>query len=422
VLDDYCEVGHRCWRPREALSFASSPVRFTIVDQPTHLAGRTLDVITEAGALYDERVFADSQRYLLEEDATATLELREFVVTLPPLKEVLEKVHSPVDVLERWMKRGGDASSALLQGQAWLELRPQLAMAIYRTRTDYSDWADDKLRRLAAAHADRLLALYAEVEEPAERDRLREALIERDTPAGSRSAHLAISEWLSDIPARDLVLQLETRVANRIRTLPKAEGKLRRERLERFWQSLVARFGAPTRQRVVTLLFPVYDVDRDVVGFHRVLLPRPRPDGPPVDPVPPYPFGSRILGKLWENREVGPQLAAVEVAAIEFRPVLLTGGRNSSDDRSDDRADHGSPGAPAHGSYESVLRFATEEGEVVTLSTILLRNPGNKFEARCMKLGNSAGESRTAGLLREFLRSSQEECERGLRIIPLDEE
>lgn len=428
VLDDYCEVGHRCWRPIETLSFpppaawpgqAAEAPRFTLLSPPYYFSGRALDVVAEPGARYDETALA-ANRYLLRDDAPAVIEPREFVMALPDLEEVQASFHSAVDVLERWMLRGGGHASAFVQGQTWLELRPWLARAIYRSRTDYSRWADERLAAEWRRHAERLLAPYLAQASAEQQRRAREGLLEHRAAPGGAESPAVLAEWIADTPARDVALGLEARVADRMRELAAADRERERQRLEAFWPHLVQWFATPTRVRLVTPLFPLYDAARDVVGFERIVLPRPRPSGaPPLDPVPPHPFGMRVLLRLLGDRDFARDFAATaQVSGIGYRPVFLGGKRRGAPAAAENAGEATAAGAPAYSAFESTLRFATPEGPVA-LASILVRSPGEGFDLHCMEL-RSAPRAALAAWLERYVADSGLACAAGTAVLAVE--
>ncbi len=77
---------------------------------------------------------------------------------------------------------------------------------------------------------------------------------------------------MGDIPTHDLFVRWEIERINRalLRDEPIPDDAFPEE-----WRALRRLFFVPSYARVLALLAPVYDPERDVIGFYRVVLPRP---------------------------------------------------------------------------------------------------------------------------------------------------
>jgi hypothetical protein len=299
-------------------------------------------------------------RALVPGDGSAPSAIREFAVELPALK-VVREIRSPVDALERWMIKGGGGSALFVDGRTWLEQRPLLGQALYRSRTEYQVWADERVQRL------------------------------RPGIPAMELAHAVLADWLTDVPARDLALALEARVTERARTLAADDRRAERDRLEAFWPKLRAWFPSATRVSTVALLVPTHDSGRDVLGFHRILLPR-EGSSAGADPLPPHPFGSRIHERLLLDRAIFRQVAAAEILGIDFRPAP---GRSAK--------------APA--GFASSIRFRSA-GEEVVLTTFV-EQAESSFALLCMELATESPAAPLAQALADHVERSKVGCPRG---------
>jgi len=421
VLDSLCPVGRRrCWTPREILRFPSpapwpatppESSQFWLLTPPDHIAGRTLDVTVGRGALYDAALLAEHGRFRLNPKPRTATTVRDFVVETPSLEQLQHRFHSPIDVVERWMKQGGGGPAFFLHGRTWLEIRESLAQALYRSRTDYAAWTDARLDELHVRRVDRLLLRHQGLDET-ERRQLREVLLENVRRPGDESAARFLAEWLGDVAAAELARGLESRVAGRLPSLSASERVGSLEQLERFWKLFHGWFPPPTAIRVVALLVPNYDQGRDVIGFHRIVFPQPRPDGGPADPVPEHPFGAWMLNRfLSDDRLRGLLPESNAVSGIDYRPVFRTGPGAGRDDGSSDSV--GLPGTPRHSAFESSVRLAAAEGEVV-LRGLIERSSGPRpaMALRCVRIGSDPPTSPLVRRLRELIESSNLDCGR----------
>ena len=382
ALADVCPVGRRqCWSVTREFRFAGES-RLWLVTPPTYIAGRTLDVTAGRGAFYDDRTLSESGRFLAYERDEAVWENREFRVETPPLAQI-EKQNTLVDVLERWMRRGGAGPASFVHGQTWLEIREPLGRVMYESRIDYRAFADARMERLQGARKERLLA-----------------------------------EWLGDVPARDLALGLEARIANRLLSLPEGERRRELDRLDAFWPRLRAWFPPPAAVRVVVPLVPLYDPARDVIGFQRVVLPRVTPSGGPVDDLPEFPIGARLLNRLLADRALRSTLAdSIEVSRIEFRPVYL-----SSSEVPERSPEEGAGGLPPYGAFEHKVLLTTDRGTAsLTGYTERQSASGDRLALRCMRLESGRSPSPAFEGIRSFLNESGVTCDSGFEAIPIDD-
>jgi VWFA-related protein len=207
-----------------------------------------------------------------------------------------------------------------VDGSAFLEIRPQLARAMY-ARPDYRVWVLDRLRRDSAAAMAELEDRYRRRFPDTPEELLKEVV--RETDEGREILALArapaeidlqryLGAWLGDVSAHDLFVGWEVELVNRAlasRTAPDLDSTLGR------WIALRDVLFVPSYTRVLALTAPGYDPSRDRVGYWRVVLPRPawlltRVQGfggeldvadLPLDLIPDRPFALWLVGHLQES-------------------------------------------------------------------------------------------------------------------------
>lgn len=399
------------WRIREKLRFPvpeSWPAEevgeshIYVVDPPTRLLGRALDIAEEKGARYDPALLDERGRFLPLTKLPPAFSAREFAVDLPPLDSVRRRIRTPVDILFRLMEDASPSARAdaptggrhplFVHGQTWLELRPYLAEAIYRARDDYRSWADAKLGEEHLAKVDHVLEQYCSETEVSEAEipRLREFLLGQVPAPGPDSVHAYLAEWLGDVPAHDLAYEFQLEVARRMLRTGESRHYGSESDLEvvgPFWARMVSWMPPPSRVRVVTPLVPAYDARRDVVGFYRFSLPHFRGGGPPVDLIPERPFGLEILDMLLEDDDVAAALrgnvrveeltvTALKPAPTEEGAVPLYPTRAAAD-RS----------YPPHAAFQTNILFQSAGRESFELTGLHVRAaPGSKdFALVCLR-------------------------------------
>jgi hypothetical protein len=251
----------------------------------TELSGCVLDVVRASGPIVRER--NDSLVYKFQAPRFAAREIR---VAAPAFRSL------PTDVADAVLSILPDSDDAelspspqFMDGGALLAQRARFAASLFAGRDDYRDFA---IARLALLAEDDLRAI--------ERDFARMfpdlapaqiAALARASRAGSRSlasaatptdADLArvLAAWIADVKAADLLRRVEGR---------EIDARLRgasAEDAERRWATVRARFAIPSRVRIVAPLALIRDPSQDVVGFVRIVLPRPEGFRKP-DPRPP---------------------------------------------------------------------------------------------------------------------------------------
>jgi hypothetical protein len=304
------------WWPRSA-----QPARWT--PAPGEIRGRTSDVVTERSLLYDAPAYWGERRYRPSPDRRPRVARRDVRVQVPSFAR-LRRTDSPQELLWRLLERdpgafvepaGADRPRASvpreptvgwIHGTTFLEVREALGLALY-AYPEYRAFMQERLR--AEYHAAMLATLDDWRLLPAQRAALREAILGSDPQPRPADPQRYLAEWLGDIPAHELVRNLERTLVNEL-----LAGERREERLalvDRRWRELPRWFPPPTRTRMVVPLQPVYDAGRDRVGFYRIVLPRVDPTGPPADAIPPQPLALTFV-RHWLARHP-------EVAGGDFR-------------------------------------------------------------------------------------------------------
>lgn len=290
--------------------------------EPERIRGRFPDFVTEQGVLYSDRRYRASGRLQLEPSRLPEFETRDFEVEVPPLPFVKAHLRAPEDVLLHMIDRASASTTAsaqplLIHGRTFLALRASLGQALF-SYPGYREWAVGKLVADKRAEFEPLLREYAAAHglSPNDTERLRATLLEAAASPEPRDPERYLAEWLGDIRASDLARALERRVANELLA---PSGEADPERLQRAWPRIGRWFPPPTRVRITTPLVPAYDPERDVIGFYRVLLPRPEEGGAPADLVPEAPFGLLALGWLLGEPTLGSELrGGFEVASVDY--------------------------------------------------------------------------------------------------------
>ena len=148
--------------------------------------------------------------------------------------------------------------------------------------------------------------------------------LEADPELGAVPALL--TAWLGDLAARDVVLALERMTVNGLfgsrDVASDRDPQALAEIVLDAWDRLPEWFPPATSVRIVAPLVPAYSPDRDVIGFYRFVLPRPRPNVARIDAIPPRPLALQTA--LWLRRkELLGRLgdAAPHVLALDYRPV-----------------------------------------------------------------------------------------------------
>jgi hypothetical protein len=165
-------------------------------------------------------------------------------------------------------------------GASFLEVRSWLARVLY-ARPDYRYWVLDRLRRDSEVAMSDLEEVYRRRFPDTPEEVLKEVV--RETDEGREILDLArapaeidlqryLGAWLADVSVHDLFVGWEVELVNRALA---SAGPSDFEAILESWEALRDVLFAPSYNRVLALLIPGYDPDRDRIGYWRVVLPRP---------------------------------------------------------------------------------------------------------------------------------------------------
>ena len=254
------------------------------------------DVTMDFGRLYDP-----GRETLFEHNDRLRLTARPFEVPIPPLERLPHSPEQAFDHIaahaltladsefptESWRREGeGHAEPfqdypSLVHGMTFLGMRSVLARAQF-LYPDYREWVLDRLTEQAAEELETLVGRYrrqfpdypTEIVEDAARQSVEGRRIAATAEAPSEiDLQPFLAAWLGDIPAHELFVRWEQRRIDRA-IEGVAPGPLD-ARFAEAWREARRVMFAPSYARVLTMLVPVHDLDRDRIGFWRVVLPRP---------------------------------------------------------------------------------------------------------------------------------------------------
>lgn len=282
----------------------------------TAMLGHGADLQRELSWLFSGPAYYFDGRYLAERNRSVRLHTRDYRVEVPPFEHLTTSLTDPTSILVHLLKidavpflplpdartRRDRARRRLGQnwvhGQTLLEIREALGRGLF-SYPGYREFAYRKAREEYRAEMQRTLRVSSEVRALAQEDRERlEQLVaaRRPEPTDGQLQHY-LADWLGDIRAHDLVVELESRAVDAALdpTLPQAEWP--------DWSTLGMWFPPPTQVRIISPLIPQYDPRRDVVGFWRIVLPEVTHSAAPFDSVPENPLGLIFTRKLVEILE-----------------------------------------------------------------------------------------------------------------------
>ena len=306
------------------MEYLADTVWHVDIDQQ-QVSGCALDLTMETGLLYDPMsdswdrwnrwIKLATRPFVLPVSAPGSLpqrpeQLMDSLALQALSAESREVETDPRQRPEEWHARPYSDLPMIFHGRTFLEMRPRLAHALFLT-DEYRTWTMDRLQ--AEARAD-LQALERRLQRRAPQYSAEavhaavllspEAMRIEERARIPREADLQryLAAWLGDIPAHDLFVRWEIERINRALL---QEGPTFGDAFIEEWRALRRLFFVPSYARVLALLTPVYDPERDVIGFYRAVLPRPgwflprlgryakHPDwvGLPLDLLPEQPLG-----------------------------------------------------------------------------------------------------------------------------------
>lgn len=311
----------------------AAPWDWPLRSEGNRLAGCVLDAVDAIGPIV--RGEGTKQH---RDTAGARFAARDVRVVAPPFADLPSDLLDAIPaLLPPASAAPGSRSPTIVEGGALLAQRARVAASLFASRPDYRDFALARLARLAE---DDLRAIERDVRRAFPGlDDGQVAEIARASRSGRRSIEAArtptdadlarvLAAWLGDVPAAELFRAWELRLVDAHlagETDPAARAR---------WTALRAQLGQPEHARVVAPLVLLRDARRDLVGFRRIVLPRPagyaeraansdaaraRAD----DRIPDRPFALDVLEAAARRQEVRERLAGATYRAtrIDYTPL-----------------------------------------------------------------------------------------------------
>jgi hypothetical protein len=197
--------------------------------------------------------------------------------------------------------RKGPRSRApfLVHGRTFLENREILGRSLFEARADYRDWAISRAEAgIESELSDALeIASGGEALTAEAIDALRRTLAAKASDPGRGRPHVSLVEWLGDVSASEVTAGLERELANELLAAvgERARHEERADLVERSWSKVGDWFAPAFDARIVALLVPSFDAERNRVGFYRFVLPRPRAEDAQPLPIPSKPLALRTV-------------------------------------------------------------------------------------------------------------------------------
>ncbi|MFQ5768171.1 MAG: hypothetical protein ACE5ID_09340 [Acidobacteriota bacterium] len=313
------------------------------------IQGRLMDLVLDRGPLFVPPAPApdsasveprEEGKLAVSIDRLPEMALREVEILVLPFARMKRELHSMADVL-LWMIRhrsalGRPASPPqdeggrhlplllLIHGETFLEERVSLGQALF-AYPGYREWARSRSRADRSAAVESMLKPFVEEGEGPrpEIEAARRYLLSR--PLESAAARQYLAEWLGDQRAIDLTRSLEKRAANLFLEKTALSDPTAPEVLQEIvagWPFILEWLAPVNGIRVLTPLIPSYDLERDVVGFHRVLLPYPRMESAYDQFVPGEPRGLAEVRWMLAAAASGPgDVSGYGVEEVKYKAI-----------------------------------------------------------------------------------------------------
>ena len=190
-----------------------------------------------------------------------------------------ELITDPFQVPAEWYARSYQDHPSLSHGGTLLDLRPHLARATGAVPA-YDRWVRERLRRESSARLADLVERWrrivpertdAELFEAVRQSAEGRAILGRAETPSALDLQRHLAAWLGDISAHELFVRWEIARANRWLAEPH---RATPDSFFEQWRELRRVFYVPSYARVLGLLTPVHDRQRDLIGYWRVVLPR----------------------------------------------------------------------------------------------------------------------------------------------------
>ena len=285
--------------------------------EPDGVELRVNDTLLDSGDLYFagkkgqnlqlRTVLANQRKFLL----------RNVEIFVPPLPEEKAPRHqSPEDILHDWLLGGVDVMYAptpgeknlgehAANGKTLFEVQRRMSVAFPELFPSYFTQTEAKRKRAIRRE---LMHNFPSDFPPDRLEELIELRLQQPSPQDVQKYLLA---WLGDISAQELAFALERKEINGLLSVSEENFDRATEIVEivrQRWEEFRSWFGPPQRIRTLVLLTLAYDPAREIFGFYRVVFPRPREGGLPLDLVPERPRGIEFVQDLLADPEARAKL------------------------------------------------------------------------------------------------------------------
>jgi len=308
---------------------------WTLTADATSLSGCVLDVTQSNGPIV--RDHDGRPDYVFQAPRFAAREIR---VRAPSLAELPSDPATAIAALLADEAGPSDTVSPFfMDGSAFLAQRAQIAASLFASRPDFHEFALARLRTFAEGEVAAIARDFAQAFptlSPAEID-----LVARSSRAGARSLESAarptdadlarvLSAWIDDVPAADLLRDVERQLIDaRIGSFDDPDA-------DPLWEAALARFAVPSRIRIEAPLALIRDPEQDVVGFVRVVLPRPeefrkpnlrlpRPPAGPGARIVKRPLALGLVAEVADDARIGAALVdgGYRASSIDYKALSL---------------------------------------------------------------------------------------------------
>lgn len=291
-----------------------SDFQFVLHSDNLGMHGCLLDVRNDRGLAVQYNATESPSFWDVQSRKEPVLIARPFVIRLEG-KEPEQLPATPQQALREWLQEEASRLKSeelstvsppffyeqprLLQGQTFLDQRVVLAQGLFHQPSHaYQTWVKKILAQEFAPTTELIAKSLAEIFRQSSSPQIQELANQpeklrefaRDSVEGKslqgRIDHPSLPDiqrllgaWLGDISAADLFLALEKElIANRLsqsRDAGISDQWFEQKWLVIAWQQLSRYFALPRSTRVLAFMLPVYDRQRQAIGYWRVVLPRP---------------------------------------------------------------------------------------------------------------------------------------------------
>jgi hypothetical protein len=280
-------------------------VKFSAPGSREFLLSRAEDWLVGSGPLFSRGAWEKSGRLRVDLTSVPRSGTREIMIFTPTLKQLRTRLSGPAGLFRFMLEEGlyalttEERPAFIVHGRTFLELREVIGLAMLNSREDYRAWARERIETEVESDLNTLCDSLQEGKalSAAEIEMLREALMKQ---AADGRSHFYLAAWLGDLPAVEVAAALELKAVD---GLIDGDEELA-DSMESSWPSLADWFPPATEARIITPLVPVYDETRDLVGFYRFVLPRPRTEDPQPLPLPERPLALRAMQCLMKIPEM----------------------------------------------------------------------------------------------------------------------